>query len=145
MNPQKVLDELPQTVTIRQQMENFIQQKQQELLSREEQVNLEYSNFLQNAVNLSEVELETEQQRLEGLRDELAQMQQNAEVEVQQKRAELLSPVLQKMDEAVAKIAEEMGLDFVLNENTRAGDTILFYGSSEMNITEKVIAIVRNQ
>lgn len=143
LNPQKVLDELPQTVTLRQNMEQFIQQKQQELVDLEQRVNEEYSTFLQNAVNLEEVQLQTEQARLEGLRDELAQKQQSAEQEVQRKRAELLSPILEKMDAAVAAIAKEMNLDFVLNESTRNGDTILFFGQEDLNITTKVINMVK--
>lgn len=143
LNPQKVLDELPQTVALRQSMEQFIQQKQQELIELEKTVNDEYALFLQNAVNLEEVQLQSEQARLEGLRDELTQKQQSAEQEVQRKRAELLSPILEKMDEAVAAIAKEMNLDFVLNENTRNGDTILFYGQKDLNITTKVINMVK--
>jgi outer membrane protein len=64
MNPQAVLDALPQTDQLRQQMEAYLQQKQQELVSKEQSVNAEYQNFLANAVNLSEDELETEQERL---------------------------------------------------------------------------------
>jgi outer membrane protein len=143
LNPQKVLDELPQTVALRQSMEQFIQAKQKELVDLEKRVNDEYAVFLQNAVNLEEVQLQTEQARLEGLRDELSQKQQSAEQEVQRKRAELLSPILEKMDEAVAAIAKEMKLDFVLNENTRNGDTILFYGQEDLNITSKVINMVK--
>lgn len=144
MNPQAVLDALPQTAELRAQMETFIQQKQQQLAEKEQSVNAEYSAFLQNAINLSDEELAAEQERLQVLRDELDQMQQNAEVEVQRKRSEMLSPILQRMDEAVAQIAESMGLDFVLNENTRGGDTILFYGQPTLNITQKVIDAVTN-
>jgi outer membrane protein len=143
LNPQKVLDELPQTVTLRQSMEQFIQLKQQELIDLETRINDEYAAFLQNAINLEEVQLQTEQARLEGLRDELEQKQQSAEQEVQRKRAELLSPILEKMDVAVAAIAKEMNLDFVLNESTRNGDTILFFGQEDLNITTKVINMVK--
>lgn len=144
MNPQAVLDALPQTDQLRQQMESYLQNKQQELIAKEQSVNAEYQAFLQNAINLSEVELESEQERLAGLREELNQMQQNAEVEVQRRRAELLNPILQKMDEAVAAIAEEMGLDFVLNEGSRSGDAFLFFGQEELNITQRVIDRVKN-
>jgi Skp family chaperone for outer membrane proteins len=47
------------------------------------------------------------------------------------------------MDAAVAAIAKEMNLDFVLNESTRNGDTILFFGQKDLNITTKVINMVK--
>jgi Skp family chaperone for outer membrane proteins len=49
-----------------------------------------------------------------------------------------------KMDQAMAAVAKENDLDFVLNETTNSGESLIFYSASEnLNITEEVIQYIK--
>ena len=74
------------------------------------------------------------------MQEEVTNMQQNLEREIQQRQAELFNPLLIKVEEAMAEVAEEMGLDFVLNKTSNTGDPIVYYASERAtDITQQVI------
>ncbi|MBN2731060.1 MAG: OmpH family outer membrane protein, partial [Balneolaceae bacterium] len=53
---------------------------------------------------------------------------------------ELLAPILTRMDKAIATVAEENNLDFVLNKSTNTGDSVIFYASgNQLDITQQVL------
>src|SRR6056297_2253464 len=88
----------------------------------------------------SEAEQAAEEERLAEMQEEVTNMQQNLEREIQQRQAELFNPLLIKVEEAMAEVAEEMGLDFVLNKTSNTGDPIVYYASERAtDITQQVI------
>ena len=75
----------------------------------------------------------------------LNEFQQSVQVDIQRRRAELLQPVYSRIDKAIADIAEDMNLDFVLNKSTSMGENIVYYASQqELDITSKVVALLKN-
>jgi len=70
-------------------------------------------------------------------------MQNQAEQEFQQQRAQLMSPLLDQIQEAINNVASTRGLDYVLNTTTSAGDVIILYVSEEVqneyDITDAVM------
>src|SRR5690625_7654717 len=60
--------------------------------------------------------------------------------QIQSRQAEMFNPLLVKVEEAMASVSEELGLDFVLNRTSNTGDPIVFYASQRAeDITQKVI------
>ena len=76
-------------------------------------------------------------------------MQQNQDLEterdsylneIRQRRAQMMQPIIERMDAAIQKIATSMNIDLVLNEGTSYGDAIIFYANAErLNITNQVL------
>ena len=54
-----------------------------------------------------------------------------------------MSPLLQQIQESINTVADRMGLDYVLNTTTSAGDVIILYVSPEVqaeyDITDAVM------
>ena len=141
MNPQEALLSLPERDRIEQELNAYVQQKRTELQEKTADFQQQASEFQQNAESMSEEKRRQEEQRLTQLQNELQQYQNNMRNQIQRKRAEMMEPLLQRVDNAIASVSSEMGLDFVLNEKTSSGSNVLFYssGSKANDITQKVI------
>lgn len=142
MNPDDVLDAMPEAAQVQADLESFAQERQSAFQQRYrtwiEEVTA-YSEQVE-AGEISEAEQTAEEERLAEMQEEVTNMQQNLEREIQQRQAELFNPLLIKVEEAMAEVAEEMGLDFVLNKTSNTGDPIVYYASERAtDITQQVI------
>jgi outer membrane protein len=145
VNPQEVLEQLPEREAIERKLREFVDMKQAEFNVSEEAF-LNNVRSLQERVQAQTInEAEVAQQRaaLEEQQEELYALLDSQQLELQQRQEELLRPVLLSIDQAIAAVASEMSLDYVLNELTTSGDSILLFvstqGQQSLNITDKVI------
>ncbi len=145
LSMQEVLDQLPERQQIEQQLNNFIQEKQQELQEKAAGFQDELAQYQQNQASLSSQQREAREGELIEMEQALNEFQQSVQVDIQRRRAELLQPVYSRIDKAIADIAEDMNLDFVLNKSTSMGENIVYYASQqELDITSKVVALLKN-
>lgn len=145
MDMQDVLDQLPERQNIEQQLNGFIQEKQQELQQEAADFQNAVAQYQQNQSSLSDQQRQTREQELVQMEQQLNEYQQSIQADIQQRRAELLQPVYNRIDEAIAAIADDMGLDFVLNKSTSMGENIVYYSSQQqMDITSKVVDRLKN-
>lgn len=142
MDPDVVLDALPETVQVQTDLENFVQQRQETFQTR-------YQDWLGQMTSYSEraeagemgvAEVQAEEQRLTELQEELNSLQQLIQRQIQERQNELFSPLLLKVENAMAEVSEELELDFILNKTTNTGDPIIYYSSQRApDITDRVI------
>ena len=143
VNPQAVLNRMPEMKAVQQRLQNFADRKSLEI----EQKELE----LQNAVNVYEQKKDVisaaakaaEEEKLQKMSNDLNEATRTAQQEIQTKRNELLGPLQTQIGEAISTVAEQKGLSYVLNTTTSSGDVIILYASqkysSEFNITDAVM------
>lgn len=142
MNPDDVLDAMPEATQVQTDLENFAQERQAAFQERYQSWIEEVTAFSESveADELSEAEQEAEEERLSLMQEEITSMQQNMEREIQQRQAELFNPLLVKVEDAMSVVAEELGLDFVINKTSNTGDPIVYYASERAtDITQQVI------
>jgi outer membrane protein len=142
MSPQMVLDALPETADRQAELQTFINDKRIEFTEK-------YSEWI-DAVNTFEEQVQSnllndqarqrEEERLAEMEEELGNLENRIQNEIDRKRAELLNPILQRIDNAMREVADEMGLDFVINKETGIGDPIVYFTSQRgVDITQRVI------
>ena len=140
MNAQEVLSEMPERSSVEQQLNDFIQQKRQQLQQQTAAFQDSVAEYQQNQGSMSEAQIRQEEQKLSKMESSLQQFRQSIQQQVQQRRASLLQPLYQRMDEAIATVAENRNLDFVINEATSTGENVVYYSASEqLNITDEVL------
>jgi len=141
MNPQEALSEVPERQEVEQQMNQFINDKRNELEQRTAELQEQFAQYQNNSSSMSAEQRRNEEERLSELDQQLQDFRLNIQQQVERKRAELLDPLLERVDKAIADVAEELKLDFVLNEVTSGQNKIIFYASQEesQNITQRVI------
>lgn len=143
--PDKILEALPEREQIEDQLEDFYMQWEEDFNEFYEEYSEELRQFQQNRNQMSQSQRQSEQRRLANMTEELNAIQQEFGMQFERRRAELLSPVIASINEAIEQIAEEMSLDYVLNRNTAELEPILFVMESNpnaLNITERVIELL---
>jgi outer membrane protein len=144
MDPQAVLDNLPEKEAIERQLNRFLDSRETEFEEKAIEFQNMLARFQQEAPNLSEQETRRRQQDLQRRDRELEEFQVRVQRELEQRQAELLGPILQEMNAIIESLAVEMNLDYVLNEATSEGEMFLMFisddGREKLNLTDKVIA-----
>jgi len=134
---------MPEMRAVQQRLQNFAERKQQELSQKEAELQTEIELYQQKVGVISENARQTEEQRLSEMDTEFRQLQQQASQELQQQRAELMSPLLNQIQQSINTVAANRGLDYVLNTTTSNGDVIILYVSEEIqnefDITDAVM------
>ena len=142
MDPDVVLDALPETIQVQEDLERFVEQRQSTFQTRYQDWLTQITSYSERmeAGTLSDAEMQSEEVRLTEMQEELNSLQQRIQRQVQERQNELFNPLLLRVENAMAEVSEEMGLDFVLNKTTNTGDPIIYFSSQRApDITERVI------
>lgn len=143
VDPQAILNKMPEMKAVQQRLQNFADRKRQELQDKQANFQQELSAYQQKSTVISEQAKKKEEERLGKLQTELQQFQTQLQQEIQQKQQELVGPLLQQIEEAINAVAEERGLTYVLNTTTSQGDVIVLYASpqarEQYDITDAVM------
>lgn len=143
MNPQKVLNAMPDRAKVQKELNDYLTSKQQDYQKKATDFQNEVAAFQKKAASMSADSSNKEKQRLSTLSQNLDKYRTNLQQDLANKRSELMSPLMAKIHKAMKSVADQMNLDFVLNETTAQGESILMYvsdtGKQKYDITQKVI------
>lgn len=140
MNPSVVLSQLDEVAFVEQQIEQLVQQRDTELMSKANQLQQDFVAYEEARSMLNEEARIIREEDLLARDQQLQEERENYLNEITQKRALLLQPIIEKMDQVMAEVAQEKGLDLILNEATSFGDAIVFFSAEELNITQEVLS-----
>jgi outer membrane protein len=144
MNTQEVLSQMPERSAVEKKLNSFIETQRQEYQQQTMAFQDSVTAFQQNQSSMSQQQREQEQRKLAKMEESLMQLQQNIQTQIEQRRSSLLQPLYNRMDEAIAAVAEERNLDFVLNEATSTGESLIYYSANQtLDITEAVLQQVK--
>jgi len=139
MDPQAVLDTLPQKDQIEKQLNDYIEQKRQQLQEQTADFQQRVTAYQQKADQMSDPQKQAVEDSLGNLQQQLQELRAGIQQDIQQQRSKLLQPIYNRIDQAIKAVAKEKNLDFVLNKSTSMGDNIIFYASSKnLDITDDV-------
>jgi len=140
MSTQEVLSEHPQRSEVEQQLNSFIKEKRGELENRIANFQDQVAEYQENQGSMTDQQIQQREQELSELEGEIQQFQQTIQGQIQERRSQLLNPLYEAMDQAIAEVAEGNDLDFVLNEATNSGDNVIYYAADQqLDITQQVI------
>jgi outer membrane protein len=140
MNPSVVLAQLEEVAFVDQQVEQLVQTRDQELMAKANELQADFVAYEEARSMLTEEARAAREENLLARDQELQEERENYLNEITQKRAQLLQPIIEKMDRIMSEVAQEQGLDLVLNEATSYGDAIIFFSADNLNITEEVLS-----
>ncbi len=142
MNPERVMDAMPETQQIQQELEQYVQQRQQEFTEEYSvwiEAVTEYEEQVENGTLSGQQQQQLEQELMEQ-EEELGNMEQRIQAQIQNRQNELMGPIMQQVENALEVVAQEMDLDYVINQQTSQGDPVVFYASDRgIDITDRVI------
>lgn len=140
MNPLLVLDQLEEVKKVDEEINTLVDTRDQALIAKATQLQSDFATFEQGKGVLSPEARSTKEQEFIDRNDELEAERTSYLSEIQQKRSQLMAPLIERMNSAIAEVATEMGLELILNETTGYGEAIIFFAGEEgINITAKVL------
>lgn len=98
----------------------------------------EYTELKQQG-KLSPVQEEERRKEIMRLDEELKRFQEESEQNYLKKKAELLQPVIDKLQKAINELAEAEGYDYILNNSNATGVATILYGPKSEDVTEKLL------
>ena len=93
-----------------------------------------YKEYQDNSANLSQIIRQTKEKELSDLQTRIQQFDQQAQQDFQNKRQELLSPILKRAKEAIEKVANANGYTYIFDVS---GGGLIVYEKGD-NIMDKV-------
>lgn len=145
LDVQSVMSELPEMENVQAELDDFVNEKQQQLQDRTASFQEAVADYQENQDAMSSEQQAAREEELGTMEEELRTFQQSIQTEIQQYRQELLAPVYADIDAAIANIAEERDLDFVLNKGTMRGENIVQFASQQnLDITNAVVQRIKN-
>ena len=136
VDAQPILAELPAVKQAEANLEALQAQLQKKLEASITQFQGEVQKFQQDVEEgvLSPVQQQNEQTRLETRQQELAGEEQKMVKQIQDKRTELLEPIYDSLNEAIAAVAKENGFTFIFDKQ------VLLYSDESQDMSEAVKA-----
>lgn len=141
--PQRILDNIPERDQIEAQLEEFYNEWEQDYNRLYERYSEDLFLFEESRNQLSQAQVNQEEARLSEMVEELTLMQQEFGVMFEQRRAELLVPIVERINRAIETVAQQRGLDYVFQSETSNSEPIFFIirgNPHSVNITDEVIA-----
>ena len=123
--------QLPDFQDIDKKMDSYVKEWNDEISKLEKTWKDKYNDYEKRKLLLSDqrrIEIETELTNLEKKLNELNQSKYGPEGEFKRKQEELLKPILDKVNKAIKKVAEEKNYDFIFD---RSGDIVFIYAKDE--------------
>jgi len=137
VNTAEILDAMPDKATAEKALENYYG----ELQSQMQAMGTEYQNKVQdyqaNEATMSNLVKQSKEKEILDLQNRIQQFQANAESEFESKRAELLAPILEKIQNAINTVGKEKGYTYVLDLATGAA---VYVGDDAVDATKDVKA-----
>jgi outer membrane protein len=131
---------------IQRQLDRLVQTYQQEVVDRKSQLRKMEEDFRKQELLMSEArkqELFAEFQQAKQELNEFTQQKLGPDGEVFQKNIELSAPVFERVNEALKKLAEEEGYDFIFD--VAGGGGIVYADPERYNLTENLLALLKEE
>lgn len=135
VNTAEVLDAMPDKSKAEKKLESYYNELQEQLKT----MYTEYQNKLQdyqaNAETMSNLVKQSKEKELVDLESRITAFQSNAESEFENKRAELLAPLLEKIQNAINTVGKEKNLTYIIDIAT---GTAVYIGTDAVDVTKDV-------
>lgn len=143
LDPQLVLERMPEMAAVQMRIKNFRDRKGAEIQQKEAAFVQAQNDFQQRSGVISETARQEGQAALARQYQDLQTATSTAQQEINQRTNELLGPLLTQLRQAIDAVAAREGLSYVLNTTTSSGDQIILYVAQDYankyDITDEVM------
>jgi outer membrane protein len=127
VNPQAILDALPETAVIDRRLREYRMELQNELENRAKSLQDNVSAYESRKTMMTEPQQREEQTRLGRLAQQVQQYERSIPQLAQRRQNELMQPILQEMNTLIERYATELKLDYVLNQQLALNQMPMFF------------------
>ncbi|MGZ5193411.1 MAG: OmpH family outer membrane protein [Kaistella sp.] len=115
MDYEAVLAAMPETKKMTTDLDTFSKTKGDELQKQAEAFQKEVQQYQAEGAKMTEAQRNAKQSELEKKQQNLQQLQQTAQNDLAQRRDNAVKPIIDKLNNAVAKVAKANSFDFIID------------------------------
>lgn len=130
---------LPEYKQIETELKTFQGQLEKQLKIKDEELTAKYAVYQALPKNTPDAIRHDKESELAYLQENLQKFQHDAEASMQKKQADLLKPVLEKIANAIAAVAEENGYAYIINPQMPGSGDILLFAGKKNDISNLVL------
>lgn len=135
VNYQQVMEVLPDTKQIEEQITASSKQYEDEFAKLQEAINKAVEEFQALAADTPETIKQRRQQEIQDLYQKAEQFRQTATQDLQRQQQQLMAPVIEKVSTAINAVGKEQGLTFIFEQQTA-----VYVGDDVVDVTPLVKA-----
>ncbi|MCS7296876.1 MAG: OmpH family outer membrane protein [Bacteroidia bacterium] len=140
-NLELVLSYLPEAQQVEQQLRTYERKIIEQLNIKQSylQTKVEEYTELKQQGKLTPTQEEERRKEIMRLDEEIKRFQEESEQNYLKKKAELLQPVIDKLQKAISELAAAEGYDYILNNSNATGIAFILHGPKEHDVTERLL------
>ena len=135
VNTAEVLDAMPDKAKAEKSLEKYYDELQNQLQAMAKEYQTKMQDYEANQATMSNLVKQSKEKEIVDLQTRIQQFQINAEDEFANKRAELLKPMLDKIQNAINSVGKEKGYTYILDISTGA---TVYIGDNAVDCTKDV-------
>ena len=120
VNTAEILDAMPEKTKAEKDLEKYYGELQSQLQAMAKEYQTKMQDYEANQATMSNLVKQSKEKEIVDLQTRIQQFQASAEQEFEGKRAELLSPMLEKIQNAINAVGKEKGYTYILDLATGA-------------------------
>ena len=136
----EISDSMPEVSLAKANLETERKRKEDELQAGIASIQQKYVDLERNVSTISQEQAQQIYQQIQQEEQSLNQKYQQLAVQFENRVQEVLAPLDQKINDAIKSVAQEMGLDYVINSDVYTTTRVIVYGEDQYDITQKVKA-----
>ena len=136
INTQELVAAMPATKAAQAEMEKVGKTYQVQIEEMQNELKAKVTRYEAEAATQTDEENQKRAEEVYGIRQSIAQFQQQADQELQKKQFDLLKPITEQAREAILKVALAQGFQYVL-DSTQGQGVILADGKDLMEDVKK--------
>lgn len=127
---------MPEQAVAEQEYTIFAGELQTSLETMQLELQQKFQDYQANLTTMSDIIKQNKEQEIQDLQQRIEAFQYTAQESMQQKELELMTPIIEKAQEAVKAVAEESGYSYVFN----TAEGLVLYATPTEDIMSLVIA-----
>ena len=135
VNTAEILDAMPDKSKAEKSLEKYYGELQSQLETMAKEYQTKMQDYEANQATMSNLVKQSKEKEIVDLQTRITQFQANAENEFENKRAELLKPILDKIQNAINAVGKEKGYTYMLDLATGAA---VYVGDNAVDATKDV-------
>ncbi|MBT3417330.1 MAG: OmpH family outer membrane protein [Flavobacteriales bacterium] len=135
LDAQEILALMPEREKATEDYQEYAKGLESQLMSMQSEYQSEIQDYQDNEATYSDLVKQDKIAEIQGLEQRIGTFQQSAQESLQRKEVELLSPILEKLQNAINEVAEDGDYTYIFDNNTGG---MLLYSKESENISSLV-------
>ena len=127
IDSQKLMAELPDFIDARAKLETEHKSLESQLANMTSELQQKYNDYLQKRDSLPDLIRATKEKELQDTNDRIQNFQQLAQQSLQQKEQQLMTPIIEKLQNAIKTVGQEQGFVYIFDLSSQ----VILYNSEQ--------------